>query len=206
MEEMQKLTLDMKETLDVLTPLELRSFRNLLKKVDEEPRVTQVQLELEGDSTLKLARLLAKQYYASAPRVLAKVLQQLPRADLLQRWESDPAANGPGERRDSRAGSTGGRWPWGCGWFGTATKRFPCRSPGAARCPAEGLEEVTRAGRVRASRQPLNLWREVGVPGYTGRIVTISRLVGDIGQLERSHRDLLIRFGLGSEVGSTQQA
>ena len=111
---MEELTLHMKETLDVLTPLELRNFRDILKKVDEEPRVTQVQLELEGDNTWKLARLLAKQYYASAPRVLTKVLQQLPRADLLPRWEIDPPANGPGERRDPRAGSTGGRWFWGC--------------------------------------------------------------------------------------------
>ncbi|XP_037004188.1 caspase-14-like [Artibeus jamaicensis] len=94
MEELQKLTLHVKETLDVLTPLELRNFRDILKKVDEEPRVTQVQLELEGDNTLKLARLLAKQYYASAPRVLTKVLQQLPRADLLPRWETNPVANG----------------------------------------------------------------------------------------------------------------
>ncbi|XP_024421544.3 caspase-14 [Desmodus rotundus] len=92
---MEELTLHMKETLDVLTPLELRNFRDILKKVDEEPRVTQVQLELEGDNTWKLARLLAKQYYASAPRVLTKVLQQLPRADLLPCWEIDPPANGP---------------------------------------------------------------------------------------------------------------
>ncbi|XP_054451197.1 caspase-14-like [Pteronotus mesoamericanus] len=91
MEELQK---RVKETLDVLSPLELRNFRDLLKKVDEEPRVTQVQLELEGGNTLKLAQLLSKHYYASVPRVLTKVLQQLPRADLVQCWQENPTVNG----------------------------------------------------------------------------------------------------------------
>ncbi|XP_012590502.1 PREDICTED: caspase-14-like [Condylura cristata] len=82
------------ETLGVLSPRELRNFRAILKTVDEEPRVSQLQLELEGDSASGLAQLLAKHYYLpAAPRVVTKVLQQLRRADLLQRWESDPAAD-----------------------------------------------------------------------------------------------------------------
>ncbi|XP_070247661.1 caspase-14-like [Myotis yumanensis] len=81
------------ETLEVLSPQELRNFRAILQKVDEEPRVTALKLELEGGSTRGLARLLAKHYHPwAAPRVLVKVLRQLPRTDLLPRWQSDPAA------------------------------------------------------------------------------------------------------------------
>lgn len=80
------------ETLEWLSPQELRKFRAILQKVDEEPRVTALKLELEGSSTRGLARLFAKHYHpCAAPRVLVKVLRQLPRTDLLPRWQSDPA-------------------------------------------------------------------------------------------------------------------
>lgn len=89
MEEMQS---RFQETLDGLSPLELRNFRALLRRVDEEPRVSPLQLELEGGNASGLARLLAKHYQPrAAPRVLIKVLQQLPRVDLVRRWQSDPA-------------------------------------------------------------------------------------------------------------------
>lgn len=89
MEELQR---QLQETLEVLSPQELSNFRAILKKVDEEPRVSPVQLELEGRTASGLAGLLAKHYYLRAPRVLTKVLKQLPRADLLPRWQSDPTA------------------------------------------------------------------------------------------------------------------
>lgn len=105
---MEELQSRLQETLDLLSSQELRSFRDHLKKV--EPRVSQVKLELEGRSPSGLARLLAKQYYppAAAKRVLVQVLEQLPRADLLPRWQS-AAADGPGERAEiPRVGGTGG--------------------------------------------------------------------------------------------------
>ncbi|XP_026352552.1 caspase-14-like isoform X1 [Ursus arctos] len=81
------------ETLNLLSPQELSNFRILLKSVDEETRVTPWRLELEGKSKEGLARLLVQHYCepAAASRVLIKVLQQLRRADLLQRWQ-DAAA------------------------------------------------------------------------------------------------------------------
>ncbi|KAM7062972.1 caspase-14-like [Molossus nigricans] len=92
---MEELLRRLQETLDVLSPQELRNFRAILKKVDEEPRVSPLQLELEGGSTSGLARLVAKHYNPlAAPRVVVKVLRQLPRTDLLPRWQSDPAADG----------------------------------------------------------------------------------------------------------------
>ncbi|KAJ8784071.1 hypothetical protein J1605_008571 [Eschrichtius robustus] len=96
---MEELQSRLQETLDLLSSQELRSFRDHLRKV--EPRVSQVKLELEGRSPSELARLLAKQYYppAAAKRVLVQVLEQLPRADLLPRWQS-AAADGPGERAE----------------------------------------------------------------------------------------------------------
>ncbi|XP_005222518.1 caspase-14-like isoform X2 [Bos indicus] len=80
----------LQETLDLLSSQELRSFRDHLKKV--EPPVSQVKLELEGHSPSGLAKLLAKHYYpaAVAKRVLVQVLELLPRADLLPRWQSAP--------------------------------------------------------------------------------------------------------------------
>lgn len=90
---MEDLQSRLQEILDVLSPQELRTFRDILKKVDEVPRLSPLQLELEGGSTSGLARLLAKHYYLAAPRVVTKVLRQLPRADLLQRWQSHPAAD-----------------------------------------------------------------------------------------------------------------
>ncbi|XP_045435392.1 caspase-14 isoform X1 [Pipistrellus kuhlii] len=78
----------LQETLDLLSPQELRTFRSLLAKLDEEPRVTPLKLELEGGSIAGLARLLAKHYPPdTAARVLVRVLQQLPRTDLLPRWQ-----------------------------------------------------------------------------------------------------------------------
>nr|XP_045759964.1 caspase-14-like isoform X1 [Mirounga angustirostris] len=86
------------ETLDLLSPQELSNFRIFLKSVDEEPRVTPLRLELEGKSTKGLARLLVQHYCepAAASRVLTKVLQQLRRVDLLQRWRDAAAAEGRG--------------------------------------------------------------------------------------------------------------
>ncbi|XP_006067422.1 caspase-14 isoform X4 [Bubalus bubalis] len=80
----------LQETLDLLSSQELRSFRDHLKKV--EPPVSQVKLELEGHTPSGLAKLLAKHYYpaAVAKRVLVQVLELLPRADLLPRWQSAP--------------------------------------------------------------------------------------------------------------------
>lgn len=98
MEELQK---RLQETLKVLTPQELSSFRIILKTVDEEPRVSPLQLELQGQTVSGLASLLAKHYYLpAAPRVLTKVLKRLHRADLLPRWQSDPTADSPGECGD----------------------------------------------------------------------------------------------------------
>ena len=86
----------LQETLDLLSSQELRSFRDHLKKV--EPPVSQVKLELEGHTPAGLAKLLAKHYYpaAVAKRVLVQVLELLPRADLLPRWQSAPT-DCPGE-------------------------------------------------------------------------------------------------------------
>lgn len=89
MEELQR---ELQETLEMLSPQELSNSRAILKKLDEEPRVSPVQLELEGRTASGLAALLAKHYYLRARRVLTKVLMQLPRADLLPRWQSDPTA------------------------------------------------------------------------------------------------------------------
>lgn len=101
---MEELLRRLQETLDVLSPLELSNFRAILKKVDEEPRVSPLRLELEGGSPSGLARLVAKHYNPlAAPRVVVKVLRQLPRTDLLPRWQSDPAADGAGERGGARA-------------------------------------------------------------------------------------------------------
>ncbi|KAK1332574.1 hypothetical protein QTO34_007257 [Cnephaeus nilssonii] len=82
----------LQKTLEVLSPQELRKFRSVLQKVDEEPRVTPLKLELEGGSIGGLARLLAKHYHPwAASRVIVKILRQLPRTDLLPLWQSDPA-------------------------------------------------------------------------------------------------------------------
>ncbi|XP_076985856.1 caspase-14-like [Tamandua tetradactyla] len=92
---MEELQSRLQETLNVLTPQELRTFRVILKTVDEQPRVSPLQLELEGSTATGLARLLAKHYYLpAAPRVLTKVLQQLRRADLLPRWQTYAAGDG----------------------------------------------------------------------------------------------------------------
>ncbi|XP_032315070.1 caspase-14 isoform X1 [Camelus ferus] len=86
----------LQETLDLLSPQELRNFCVILEKMGVEPRVSQLRLELEGRSASGLARLLAKHYCPpAAKRVLVKVLQQLPRADLLPRWQN-AAADGRG--------------------------------------------------------------------------------------------------------------
>ncbi|XP_032264852.1 caspase-8-like isoform X3 [Phoca vitulina] len=86
------------ETLDLLSPQELSNFRIFLKSVDEEPRVTPWRLELEGKNTKGLARLLVQHYCepAAASRVLTKVLQQLRRVDLFQRWQDAAAAEDRG--------------------------------------------------------------------------------------------------------------
>lgn len=99
----------LQETLDLLTPQELSKFRVILRKLDEEPRVSPLRLELEGGSASGLASLLAKHYYLSAPRVIAKVLQELRRADLLLCWQSAPAADGAGEWARG-CGAAGWRW------------------------------------------------------------------------------------------------
>uniref|UniRef100_A0A8C0TAV6 Caspase-14-like n=3 Tax=Canis lupus TaxID=9612 RepID=A0A8C0TAV6_CANLF len=76
------------ETLELLSPQDLRNFRLLLKTVDEEPRVSPVKLELEGRKKAGLARLVAQNYCEpAASRVLVKVLRQLRRADLLRLWQ-----------------------------------------------------------------------------------------------------------------------
>ncbi|XP_007531716.2 caspase-14-like [Erinaceus europaeus] len=91
---MEELQTRLQETLAELTHRELSNFRHLLKTVDEEPRVSPLQLELAGGSAAGLARLLAQHYYLpAAPRVLAQVLRRLPRADLLQRWQSPSAGD-----------------------------------------------------------------------------------------------------------------
>ncbi|KAI5944966.1 caspase-14-like [Manis javanica] len=89
---MEELQNRLQETLAVLSPQELRHFRIILQKVDEEPRVSQVQLELEGGSASGLARLLARHYYLpDAARVFTTVLQRLRRVDLLARWKGETA-------------------------------------------------------------------------------------------------------------------
>lgn len=83
------LPIRLQETLDQLSPQELRDFRTILKNVDAEPRVKELRLELEGGNASGLAQLLAKYYDSEAARrVMVQVLQQLPRADLLPRWRS----------------------------------------------------------------------------------------------------------------------
>lgn len=126
----------LQETLEVLSPQELRDFRSILQKVDVEPRVTALKLELEGGSTRGLARLLAKHYHPWAvTRVVTKVLRQLPRTDLLPRWQSDPADSlgepdagpGRGERRPEVFLAGRGLPP--C----RPARGFPGGSPGAPR-------------------------------------------------------------------------
>lgn len=173
---MEDLQSRLQEILDVLSPQELRTFRDILKKVDEVPRLSPLQLELEGGSTSGLARLLAKHYYLAAPRVVTKVLRQLPRADLLQRWQSHPAADSQGERalaqprgrfraggqRRTRDGVLGERGVWPRGAVGRPRE---WRAGGGA-----GRRRGQRGGgigarRVRASRDQVNLLREVGARG-----------------------------------------
>lgn len=100
------------ETLNLLSPQELSNFRILLKSVDEETRVTPWRLELEGKSKEGLARLLVQHYCepAAASRVLIKVLQQLRRADLLQRWQDAAATYDQGELGAARCPAGGGAW------------------------------------------------------------------------------------------------
>ncbi|XP_004614672.2 caspase-14-like [Sorex araneus] len=93
--DVEELQSRLQETLDVLSPHELSSFRFILKGLDEEPRVSPLRLELEGGSASGLASLLARHYcLPAAPRVVVKVLQQLRRADLLPRWQSCAAPDG----------------------------------------------------------------------------------------------------------------
>lgn len=126
----------LQKTLEVLSPQELRKFRSVLQKVDEEPRVTPLKLELEGGSIGGLARLLAKHYHPwAASRVIVKILRQLPRTDLLPLWQSDPA-DGQGE-----LGGPGPRWSS----RGAPARGFPSGSPGAPSRPDQRLE---RGGRV----------------------------------------------------------
>lgn len=179
MEEMQS---RFQETLDGLSPLELRNFRALLRRVDEEPRVSPLQLELEGGNASGLARLLAKHYQPrAAPRVLIKVLQQLPRVDLVRRWQSDPA-DGQGERAGGPRGFPG-RATGGGGGPGRARALAP--PPGDSRARPEGRLRARKSGgkgvrigarRARALRHRLNLRREVGGRGCAGRMVPICRL------------------------------
>uniref|UniRef100_A0A8C3WJH4 Caspase-14-like n=1 Tax=Catagonus wagneri TaxID=51154 RepID=A0A8C3WJH4_9CETA len=83
----------LQETLNQLSPQELRDFRTILKNVDVKPRVKELRLELEGSNAWGMAQLLAKYYDSQAAgRVMVQVLQQLPRADLLPRWQSAPPA------------------------------------------------------------------------------------------------------------------
>lgn len=125
---MEELQNRLQETLAVLSPQELRHFRIILQKVDEEPRVSQVQLELEGGSASGLARLLARHYYLpDAARVFTTVLQRLRRVDLLARWKGE-TAEGAGERRLGERGPEGqgtrgaeagaGPGAWGARWAG----------------------------------------------------------------------------------------
>lgn len=121
----------LQKTLEVLSPQELRKFRSVLQKVDEEPRVTPLKLELEGGSIGGLARLLAKHYHPwAASRVIIKILRQLPRTDLLPLWQSDPA-DGQGE-----LGAPGPRWSS----RGAPARGFPGGSPGAPSRPDQRLE------------------------------------------------------------------
>lgn len=90
----EKLQSRLQEILNMLTPEELHKFRVILKTVDEEPRVSDLKLELEGRSASGLACLLVKHYYLPiAPRVVTKVLERLCRADLLRRWKNYRAAD-----------------------------------------------------------------------------------------------------------------
>lgn len=167
MEELQR---RLRETLDVLSPQELSNFRAILKKVDEEPRVSPVQLELEGRTASGLAGLLAKHYYLqAAPRVLTKVLKQLPRADLLPRWQSDPTAYSQGERGDDPAAHRVLGWGGGQGGYKSGGSRgawglvppprgFPGRSRGGAGSPGE------RRGKGRGNQSK----EDAGVEGPSG--------------------------------------
>lgn len=86
--DVEELQSRVQETLELLSPQDLRNFRLLLKTVDEEPRVSPVKLELEGHKKAGLARLVAQNYCEpAASRVLVKVLRQLRRADLLRLWQ-----------------------------------------------------------------------------------------------------------------------
>ncbi|XP_072582616.1 caspase-14-like isoform X2 [Vulpes vulpes] len=86
--DVEELQSRVQETLELLSPQDLRNFRLLLKTVDEEPRVSPVKLELEGRKKAGLARLVAQNYCEpAASRVLVKVLRQLRRADLLRLWQ-----------------------------------------------------------------------------------------------------------------------
>lgn len=159
------------ETLDLLSPQELSNFRIFLKSVDEEPRVTPWRLELEGKNTKGLARLLVQHYCepAAASRVLTKVLQQLRRVDLFQRWQDAAAAEdrgelgaamypgwgrglvsrgaaGPGAGRVGRAGVSAG--------FGRGARGFRARLGGGAPGLTGGAE-ASGARSGRASWDPV---------------------------------------------------
>lgn len=174
MEELQK---RLQETLKVLTPQELSSFRFILKTVDEEPRVSPLQLELHGRTASGLASLLAKHYYLpAAPRVLTKVLKQLRRADLLPRWQGDPTADSPGECGDHPAAHRV------LGWVGAGIQKaavlgecggWPRRlgaSPGGAGRPGERRGKGRRKQRkedagVEEPREPAATGGRPGVSG-----------------------------------------
>lgn len=175
---MEDLQSRLQEILDVLSPQELRTFRDILKKVDEVPRLSPLQLELEGGSTSGLARLLAKHYYLAAPRVVTKVLRQLPRADLLQRWQSHPAADSQGERglaqprgrfraggqRRTRDGVLGERGVWPRGAVGRP--REWRGGGGAARGPAGRRNRSQEGAGVEGPSQPAAGGGSPGVSGH----------------------------------------
>lgn len=177
---MEDLQSRLQEILDVLSPQELRTFRDILKKVDEVPRLSPLQLELEGGSTSGLARLLAKHYYLAAPRVVAKVLRQLPRADLLQRWQSHPAADSQGERglaqprgrfraggqRRTRDGVLGERGVWPRGAVGRPREWRGRGGSEAARGPAGRRNRSQEGAGVEGPSQPAAGGGSPGVSGH----------------------------------------
>lgn len=179
MEELQR---QLQETLEVLSPQELSNFRAILKKVDEEPRVSPVQLELEGRTASGLAGLLAKHYYLRAPRVLTKVLKQLPRADLLPRWQSDPTACSQGKLGDDPAAHQVLGWGGGEGGYKSGRSRgawglvppprgFPGGSPGGAGSPGErrGKGRGNQSKEDASVEGPSGTAARGGSPGVSGQ-------------------------------------
>lgn len=172
---MEKLQRELQETLEMLSPQELSNFRAILKKLDEEPRVSPVQLELEGRPAAGLAALLAKHYYLEAPRVLAKVLKQLPRADLLPRWQSDPTACSRGKLGHDPAAQQVLGWGRGEGGYKRGRSRGAwglVPPPRGSRAGPQGVLEaqvsgagrggVIRARRMQPLRDQVERRREVG--------------------------------------------